>query len=64
MISINGLSDAIRTMIMEHKDCGGHCHNYGHPNTNTDWEKENEHLSLVITYYVWGVMNNGISRDN
>jgi hypothetical protein len=60
MISLNGLSDQIKIIIAEHKDCGGHCHSYGHPNTNMEFEKENEHLSAILTYFVWGVMNNGI----
>jgi hypothetical protein len=64
MINLNALSDQIKIIIMEHKDCGGHCHSYGHPNTNTSWDQENEHLSLVITYFVWGVINNGISRND
>ena len=63
MISLNLLSDSIKMMIAEHKDCGGHCHTWGQPNDEMDILKENEHLSNIITYYVWGVMN-GIRRDS
>jgi hypothetical protein len=57
MISLNGLSDQIKTIIAEHKDCGGHCHSWGQPNNGMNWEKDNEHLSSILTYYVWGVLN-------
>jgi hypothetical protein len=64
MITLNGLADQITMIITEHKDCGGHCHHYGNANNNMDLLKDNEHLSLAITYFVWGVINNGIYRDN
>ena len=60
MITLNALSDQITMIITEHKDCGGHCHNYGLGNDNMELLKDNEHVSLAITYFVWGVINNGI----
>jgi len=64
VISLNALSDQITTIIAEHKDCGGHCHAWAQPNDNPEFMKENEHLGAILSYFVWGVINNGISRDN
>ena len=62
MISLNALSDSIQMIIAEHKQCGGHCHAWGQPNDHMEVLKESEHLAMIVTYYVWGVMN-GIRRD-
>ncbi len=62
MISLNALGDSIKGIIAEHKDCGGHCHCWGQANNEIDVFKENEHLAIIVTYYVWGVMN-GIRGD-
>ena len=50
-------------IIAEHKDCGGHCHAWGQPNNSMEFEKENEHVSAIVTYFVWGVIN-GLHSDN
>jgi hypothetical protein len=60
MITLNELSDQIITIIAEHKDCGGHCHCWNQPNDNPDHIKSNEHLGSILTYFVWGVIKNGI----
>jgi len=64
MISLNALQDQITMIIAEHKTCGGHCHPWGEINDQHDYEKENAHLATIITYYAWGVINNGICRDH
>lgn len=63
MISLNHLSDSIKMIIAEHKDCGGHCHAWGQPNNSMEFEKENEHVSAIVTYFVWGVIN-GLHSDH
>ena len=62
MASVNALRDQIEMIIAEHKDCGGHCHNFGVGNDKPEMFKVDEHLSTIITYYVKGV-NDGLLRD-
>jgi hypothetical protein len=44
----------IRMIIAEHKQCGGHCHNFGEPNDLTSVELPEAHVATIITYYTKG----------